>query len=158
MTAEEQQGQRVVGGGRVATHVQHGVVLLPARAGVLAPELVDQPSGRRGHEPGPWVVGNSLGGPLPRRGEERLLHGVLGRVELTVAPHQRAEDLRRNLAQQVLDAVGVFACCSRGRSYAASAARRISATSILTILSMASVARLARSGSGSLISSPSASG
>ena len=42
-------------------------------------------------------------GPLLGRGEQRLLHGVLARVELPVAPDQRAEDLRRELAQQVLD-------------------------------------------------------
>ena len=37
-----------------------------------------------------------------RGGEQRLLHGVLARVELPVPPDERAEDLRRKLAQQVL--------------------------------------------------------
>ena len=49
------------------------------------------------------MVGHALIGPLQRSGEERLLHGVFGRVELPVPAHQCAEDLRRELAQQVLD-------------------------------------------------------
>ena len=35
--------------------------------------------------------------------EQRLLDGVLGGVEVAVPAHERAEDLRRQLAQQVLD-------------------------------------------------------
>ena len=42
-------------------------------------------------------------GHCSRRGEERLLDRVLAGVELAVAPDERAEDLRRQLAQQVLD-------------------------------------------------------
>ena len=38
------------------------------------------------------------------RGEQRLLHGVLGGVEVAVPADERAEDLRRQRAQQVLDA------------------------------------------------------
>ena len=54
-----------------------------------------------------------------RRREQRLLHGVLGRVEVAVPAHERAEDLRRELAQQVLGAGervqrrGPPAACSR---------------------------------------------
>src|SRR6266516_6022511 len=40
---------------------------------------------------------------MQRRGDERLLHGVLGGVEVAGPPHDRAEDLRRQVAQQVLD-------------------------------------------------------
>ena len=43
--------------------------------------------------------------PLRGGGEQRLLHRVLGGVEVPVAPDQRAEDLRRQPAQQVLDAL-----------------------------------------------------
>ena len=42
-------------------------------------------------------------GPLARRRDERLLHRVLGGLEVVVAAHERAEDLRRELAQQALD-------------------------------------------------------
>ena len=48
------------------------------------------------------LIGTTLLGPLHRRREQRLLHRVLGGVEVAVATHQRAEDLRRELAQQVL--------------------------------------------------------
>jgi hypothetical protein len=37
------------------------------------------------------------------RGEKRLLDGVLGGVEIAVPANERAKDLRRQLAQQVLD-------------------------------------------------------
>jgi hypothetical protein len=40
---------------------------------------------------------------LLRRGEQRFLHGVLASIELAVPTDDRAEDLRRQLAQQVLD-------------------------------------------------------
>jgi len=37
------------------------------------------------------------------RRDEGLLDGVIGRVEIARAPCQRAEDLRRQSAKQVLD-------------------------------------------------------
>ena len=60
--------------------------------------VISQPRGLSGTpSPGHWSGG----------GEQRLLDRVLAGVELAVAPDQRAEDLRRELAQQVLDgAVG----------------------------------------------------
>jgi hypothetical protein len=36
-------------------------------------------------------------------GDQRLLYRVLGSGEIAGAPSKRAEDLRRQLAQQVLD-------------------------------------------------------
>jgi len=42
---------------------------------------------------------------LQRRGEQRLLHRVLANVELPVPSYQRAENLRRQFAQQVPDPV-----------------------------------------------------
>ena len=42
--------------------------------------------------------------PLRGGGEQRLLDGVLGGVEVAVATHERAEDLRRQPAPQVLGA------------------------------------------------------
>ena len=49
------------------------------------------------------VVGHAFGGPLHCRDEARFLHCILAGVELGVPLDQRAEDLRRKLAQQVLD-------------------------------------------------------
>ena len=59
--------------------------------------VISQPRGLSGH---------ALGGPLRRGREQRLLDRVLARVELPVPAHEHAEDLRRQLAQQVLDASG----------------------------------------------------
>ena len=73
----------------------------PPRA--LAAPLVDQAAGRDGPQPRSRIVWHAFLRPLQRCGEECLLHRVLTRVELPVAPHERAEDLRRKLAQQVLD-------------------------------------------------------
>lgn len=44
--------------------------------------------------------------PLPGRGDERLLHGVLAQVEGAVPADERAEDLRRVRPQQALDLGG----------------------------------------------------
>jgi hypothetical protein len=49
------------------------------------------------------VVGDAVGRPLRGRREQRLLHRVLAGVELPVPAHQRAEDLRREVTQQVLE-------------------------------------------------------
>jgi hypothetical protein len=56
----------------------------------------DQPRAR--------MLGHTLGRPLQRGGQQRLLHGVLACVELAVAAQQDAEDLRRKPAQEALDA------------------------------------------------------
>jgi hypothetical protein len=37
--------------------------------------------------------------------EQRLLDGVLGGVEVAIPANERAKDLRRQIAQQVLDRV-----------------------------------------------------
>ena len=49
----------------------------------------------------------SAAGPLRGGDQQRLLDGVLGDVEMSVTAHQRAEYLRRELAQQALDGTGV---------------------------------------------------
>ena len=48
----------------------------------------------------------AVGGPVPRRSDQRLLHRVLRGVEVAPPARERAEDLRRQLAQQVLDLAG----------------------------------------------------
>ena len=49
------------------------------------------------------MSGTPSSGHCDGRGQQRLLDRVLAGVELAVAADQHAEDLRRELAQQVLD-------------------------------------------------------
>ena len=91
------------GGWCPARRLQRGDGLLPAPPRALAAPLVDQPPLGDGQQPRARVVRHALVRPLQRRGEQRLLHRVLARVELPVPAYQHAEDLRRELAQQVLD-------------------------------------------------------
>src|SRR5690349_363021 len=46
---------------------------------------------------------DTLRRPLRRRGDERFLHGILGRREVAMSARHRGEHLRREVAQQVLD-------------------------------------------------------
>ncbi len=55
---------------------------------------LDQPSAR--------VVWKSFLRPLQRGSKQRLLHGILCSAEIAEATDHRAENLRRQLAQQVL--------------------------------------------------------
>src|SRR5438128_6022755 len=48
------------------------------------------------------VIWHALLRPLLRRRDQRLLDGILGRVEMAVTPDDGAQGLRRQLAQQVL--------------------------------------------------------
>ena len=50
------------------------------------------------------IIRYALGRPLLGGGEQRLVNGVLTGVEPAVPAHQRAEDLRRRLPQQILEA------------------------------------------------------
>src|SRR2546423_5785026 len=80
---------------------RHGFLTAAPRA--LAAPLVDQRPAGHGQQPGPRPVPHPLGRPLERRREQRFLDGVLARGELPVPAHQRAEDLRREFTQQILD-------------------------------------------------------
>ena len=110
MAAHEQQRERVVlllAGGRrdpVGGSRRHRVGVLAGAAGLLAARLVGEAPRRDGDQPGARVVGEALGRPLRRGGDQRLLDGVLARVEPAIAPHEHAQDLRRQLAQQGFDA------------------------------------------------------
>ena len=105
MAAEEQERERVVTVGPLvgSSDLHRGVRLLPAPSRALAPPSVDEAPGGDRDEPRPRIVGHTAVGPLQPRGEQRLLYGVLARVELAVPAHQCPEDLRRELPQQVLD-------------------------------------------------------
>lgn len=117
MTAQEKEGERLValGDWLWRRQLDCGEGFLPSPPGALASPLIDEPSGRDGHEPRARVVRHALVGPLRRCDQEGFLHSVLARVELSVTPHKRAKDLRRKLAQQVLDR-GLFAQNSGGAS------------------------------------------
>src|SRR5262245_47181379 len=65
--------------------------------------LVDQPALRGLEEPAARLLRHIAPRPVHRGGEERLLDRVFGGGEVAVATHERAEDLRRELAQQALD-------------------------------------------------------
>src|SRR4029450_5777146 len=104
MAAHEEHGQRVVlAGGLMRGRLLNGNELLAVPPRLLTSPLVDQPPGRGLHEPAARFLRHAVLRP-PRRGrEQRLLDGVLGQVEVAVPAHERAEDLRRQLAQHVLD-------------------------------------------------------
>lgn len=114
VAAEEEQDQRVVLFGallvsRRRVHLVGGRSrrgdVLAAAPGLVAAQLVGDPPRGDGDQPGARVVRHTLRGPLHRGGEQGLLHRVLTRVEGSVAAHERAEDLRRGLTQQALDAL-----------------------------------------------------
>src|SRR3982074_3618509 len=105
MTTEEQESQRVVAVGNlqlVPLRERRDRALAPLPR-LIAPELVSQATGRDGDQPAAWVLRQALGGPLGGGGQQRLLYRVLARVEVPVATDEGAEDLRRELAEQVLD-------------------------------------------------------
>jgi hypothetical protein len=106
VAAQEEERKSVVLVGRLALARQFKsrCGLLPTMPGALAAPCIHQTSGGDGDEPRPRAVRHSRLWPLQRRREQCLLHGVLAGVELTVASHEYAEDLRRELAQQILDA------------------------------------------------------
>ncbi len=107
MAAQDHEDQRVVAPRGLLVRAGHrpgGGQLLPAAARVVAAVLVGQPAGGHPDEPAQRAVGPSLGGPCGGGGNQRLLHGVLGVGEVAVTADERTEDLRRKLAQQVLEA------------------------------------------------------
>ena len=75
---------------------------LAAPPGQLGAELIDHAPGGDLDQPAARVVGHALLGPLQGGREQRLLDRVLRGGEIAEAPDHRAENLRRQLAQQVL--------------------------------------------------------
>src|SRR5919106_1558195 len=113
MAAEEEQAQRVVAvrrrssaGARRRSIVilrLHRRELLPAAPRFLAAHLVGHPASGDLDQPAPRVIGYAGLGPLPRGRQKRFLHRVLGGVEIPMTSQHRAENPRRELAQQALD-------------------------------------------------------
>src|SRR5262249_27392556 len=91
-------GQRPLGNG-----------VLSALTSLLAAQQIGQLAGGDRDQPPKRFVRTPLGRPGRGRGDERLLGCVLGHVEMTVTSNQRAEDPRRELAQQVLE-LGLRQC------------------------------------------------
>ena len=115
MAAHEQQHKRIVvvqvvdliGGGHhlfVRRRFHHHHVLAPA-AGQLGAEEIGHAPGGHLDQPTARIVGDTVTRPLLRRREQRLLDRILGGGEVAEAADHRAENLRRQLAQQVLPRV-----------------------------------------------------
>ena len=79
------------------------MLLLAPAPGLLAAQVVEHPPVRDLDEPAARVVRQPVARPLLGGRDQRLLDGVLRGGEVVVAAQQRAEDLRREVAQQVLD-------------------------------------------------------
>ena len=124
MAAHEQQVQRVValrravgvGGERdlLVGRNQADDQRLAVAARGLGAHLIGDAPGRDLDQPGARVVGHPLARPLRRRRDERLLDRVLAGREVAVAPHDDAQHLRREVAQQVLERRADVAVRGRG--------------------------------------------
>jgi hypothetical protein len=96
MTAGEEQLQPLVGDLRFLQLVLHRFraiqqpVLLGQ--GSVAADPVDRPVARRGHQPGPRVLGRPVPRPALRRDRERFLSGLLGELEAPEEADQAGED------------------------------------------------------------------
>jgi hypothetical protein len=107
VSTHEQQGQGVVLIGALRRRrLENRRLELTARSRLLTANLIDQPPARRAEKPGAGVRWNALARPVVRGRNERLLDRVLGRVEVARTASERAEDLRRQGAEQVLDGGG----------------------------------------------------
>ena len=120
MAAQEEEHEGVVVGDGALVPGDRGRLAgdqLALRAGRLAAAMVDEPALGGRQEPAVGRRRDAVARPVIGGGEQRLLDGVLGSVEVARAARQRAEDPRREVAQQVLDGggaqIGCPAACSR---------------------------------------------
>ena len=106
MTAHKEQDERVVllrlTFKLVDLHRRGG---FPAAAGQLAAQVIGHAPGGDLNQPGARIVGKAFPRPLQGGCDQCLLNGVLGVGEVTEAADDRAEHLRRKLAQQMLGCV-----------------------------------------------------
>jgi hypothetical protein len=107
VAAQEQQDERVVGfrdarlaGDRRRPDRRRELAVGACR---VAPVLVDEPTLGGPDEPRGGPFRDAVPWPMIGRGDERLLDRVLGRVEVACPSGDDAKDLRRKVAQQVLD-------------------------------------------------------
>ena len=100
VAAEEEQRERVVDR---RDRRRRGFELdgerLAAAARDIRPHLVDVAPRRDPHEPRARAVGHAVARPLGGCRDERLLHGVLARLEVAVAPHEHRERRRCGVSQ-----------------------------------------------------------
>jgi hypothetical protein len=73
------------------------------RVGAVAPDAVDRPVARGGHEPAAWVGGRPVPGPALRGRGEGLLGGLLGEVEVAEEADQVGEDAAPLVAEGLLE-------------------------------------------------------
>jgi hypothetical protein len=73
-----------------------------AAAGQLGAQVIGHAPRRDADQPRARVVWYAVLWPLQGGGEERFLHGVFGCREIAEAPDDSAQNLRRQLAQQIL--------------------------------------------------------
>ena len=105
MAAEQEQGQGVVAvrtPRRLSWSRRRGAgatSCLPVGPGPLAAQPVDQPARATVISQPRGLSGTPLARPLPRGGEQRLLGGVLGGVEVAVPAHQGGQHVRRHSRQ-----------------------------------------------------------
>ena len=78
-----------------------GDAILPALPRLLAAQQVGQFARGNRDQPG-FGVGRDAIRPLHGRRQQPFLDCILGQIEMTVAANERREDLRRQVAQQVL--------------------------------------------------------
>ena len=69
----------------------------------LAARLVGETPDGHAIEPASWIVRYAVHWPLRGGGDQCFLHGVFGCREVAMSTDDRAEDLRRQLAQQAYD-------------------------------------------------------
>ena len=67
-------------------------------------DLIGETARRDGDEPAARIVGESLFRPLFRRRDQRFLDGVFAAAEVAIAAEERAQDARREIAQEILGA------------------------------------------------------
>src|SRR5687768_2738299 len=109
MAAHEKQDERVIAfHGPVIAELRPwinrrlGGELLTIASCRFAAKEIGHAAGRHMNEPAARIVGNPFFRPLHAGCDERFLHRILGGGKIFETPDHGAENLRRELAQQVL--------------------------------------------------------
>jgi hypothetical protein len=103
VAAHEQHDQAVVLIGNLSRGPLERRQFLALPAGPFAPPLVDQAEAGGPQQPTAWIRRDPVARPVLGGREERRLNRVLGRIEVAGSTRERTQDLRRQLAQQVLE-------------------------------------------------------